>query len=403
MELRGFDTFEVTLGDEMRGERASLGKSLEDAERDLRIKARMITAIENCDLSGFPNQSVIAGYVRSYARYLGMNAEDCYQRFCEESGYQSPAALMSSSGDGSAFGSLNKPAVQSGVGAEIASSRFAAPPPQMRFQARFSLGALSSTLALIALIAGLFYGGYALLQDLQRIGIAPVPEAPAVVADAPEITVPDVDQRRFVRPTAADYEGGGALAAMQPRAELPNINNLRRDGPISAIDPNQAGVFARVDEAPPTIGEEDVAMGDDLDGVGTDGGSTNIITADAGATKPINQVAEGIVLHAVDSAWIRVRDASKATIWEGMLEAGQRYSLPERVEEPELRTGCPSNTFVFLDGVLYGPLGNGCNPKNISLVADSVRSTIPEAEAEDIERARAADVQQRAEVQLSGQ
>ena len=110
MELRGFDAFEVTLGDEMRGERASLGKSLEDAERDLRIKAHMIVAIENCDLSGFPNQSVIAGYVRSYARYLGMNAEDCYQRFCDESGYRSPAALMSSSGDGSAFGSLSKPA-----------------------------------------------------------------------------------------------------------------------------------------------------------------------------------------------------------------------------------------------------------------------------------------------------
>ncbi|MEM7060764.1 MAG: helix-turn-helix domain-containing protein [Pseudomonadota bacterium] len=405
MQLRGFDEFEVTLGDEMRGERASLGKSLEDAERDLRIKAHMITAIENCDLSGFPNQSVIAGYVRSYSRYLGMNAEDCYQRFCEESGYQSPAALMSTLGDGSGYGSLNKPAVTSGVGAGIANSRFAAPPPQMRFQARVSLGALSSTLALIALIAGLCYGGYALLQDLQRIGIAPVPEAPAVVADAPEFSEPAVDQRRFVRPTAEDYQGGGTLAALQPQAELPNINKLRRDGPISAIDPNKSSLFARIEEPPMPSSDQDIAMGDDLD-VEPIIDTVDIIAAETGsaiAEKPPADDIEGIVLHAVDTAWIRVRDASKATIWEGILEAGQRYTLPERVEEPEMRTGCPSNTFVFLDGILYGPMGSGCNPKNISLIADNVRSTIPEAEAEDIERARATEILQRAEAQLSRQ
>ena len=36
MELRGFDSYNISLGDEMRGERASLGKSLEQAEADLR-------------------------------------------------------------------------------------------------------------------------------------------------------------------------------------------------------------------------------------------------------------------------------------------------------------------------------------------------------------------------------
>ena len=54
MELRGFDSYDITLGDEMRGERASLGKSLADAEADLRVKAKVIVAIEDCDLSGFP-------------------------------------------------------------------------------------------------------------------------------------------------------------------------------------------------------------------------------------------------------------------------------------------------------------------------------------------------------------
>ena len=118
MELRGFDSYDITLGDEMRGERASLGKSLNDAEADLRVKAKVIDAIENCDLSGFPNQSVIAGYVRSYARYLGMDAEDCYRRFCHESGYESPSALQSTTGKISGGDGLTAGAVISGVGSD---------------------------------------------------------------------------------------------------------------------------------------------------------------------------------------------------------------------------------------------------------------------------------------------
>jgi cytoskeleton protein RodZ len=84
---RGFDMYEVTLGDQMRGERATLGKSLLDVQRDLRIKATCISAIENCDPSAFQTAAFIAGYVRSYARYLNMNPDECFVRFCEESGF----------------------------------------------------------------------------------------------------------------------------------------------------------------------------------------------------------------------------------------------------------------------------------------------------------------------------
>ena len=67
-ELRGFDAFELRLGDVMRGERATMGKSLLDVQRELRIKAAYIAAIENCDPQAFDTPGFIAGYVRSYAR-----------------------------------------------------------------------------------------------------------------------------------------------------------------------------------------------------------------------------------------------------------------------------------------------------------------------------------------------
>lgn len=69
----GFDDPDIRLGDLMRGERATLGKSLLDVQRELRIRASYVAAIENCDISAFDTPSFIAGYVRSYARYLGMD------------------------------------------------------------------------------------------------------------------------------------------------------------------------------------------------------------------------------------------------------------------------------------------------------------------------------------------
>ena len=65
VEPQGFDAFELRLGDIMRGERATLGKSLLDVQRELRIKASYIAAIENADPDAFDTPGFIAGYVRS--------------------------------------------------------------------------------------------------------------------------------------------------------------------------------------------------------------------------------------------------------------------------------------------------------------------------------------------------
>ena len=61
----GSGPYEYSLGDELRGERATLGKTLLDIQRDLRIKAAYIAAIEDAKPDVFPNPSFIAGYVLS--------------------------------------------------------------------------------------------------------------------------------------------------------------------------------------------------------------------------------------------------------------------------------------------------------------------------------------------------
>ena len=87
VEAKGFDAFDLRLGDLMRGERATLGKSLLDVQRELRIKASYIAAIENADPEAFDTPGFIAGYVRSYARYLNMDPDKAFAAFCAESGF----------------------------------------------------------------------------------------------------------------------------------------------------------------------------------------------------------------------------------------------------------------------------------------------------------------------------
>ena len=56
---KGFDDFELRLGDVLRGERATMGKSLLDVQRELKIKANYIAAIENADPTAFESQGFI--------------------------------------------------------------------------------------------------------------------------------------------------------------------------------------------------------------------------------------------------------------------------------------------------------------------------------------------------------
>ena len=61
-KVNGFDSYTLLLGEELRGERATLGKSLLQVQKDLKIKAAYISAIENCDLDDLKTAFKIVGY-----------------------------------------------------------------------------------------------------------------------------------------------------------------------------------------------------------------------------------------------------------------------------------------------------------------------------------------------------
>ena len=211
---KGFDDFDLRLGDLMRGERATLGKSLLDVQRELKIKATYIAAIENADVGAFETPGFIAGYVRSYARYLGMEPEHAFARFCTESGFAVAHGMSAAASTASMV--AQRARTQGVIGGDPFANPNASFVPRVESAfSRIEPGAVGSVTVLVALLVGLGYGGWSMLQEVQRVQLAPVNEAPAGVAPIPPIASPPsaMPSPRSARDTAGRELWRSARAA----------------------------------------------------------------------------------------------------------------------------------------------------------------------------------------------
>lgn len=382
-EPQGFDAFELRLGDIMRGERATLGKSLLDVQRELKIKAAYVAAIENADPSAFDTPGFIAGYVRSYARYLNMDAEWAFNKFCEESGFATAhgmaaeastiktqredraAALAASTGQRDPFAAPATPFVPSGDA----------------LLSRIEPGAIGSTLVLLALIGGIGYGGYSVMQEVQRVQFAPVEQTPTVISDlgglgdTPTDVIADNTATTFETPTTEALD-----RLYRPQAlDVPVM--VARDGPISTLDPSSIGTFA---PSQPDFGSIDVASVE----------TPTLIEADNLADfigVSTVQVVDGpqpeVILFAAAPTWVRVRASDNSVLFEKVLETGEEYAIPVTEETPVLRAGNSGSLYFKVNGEVVGPAGQGTSTvKNVVLASADLNAVYtPVSEETDSE------------------
>jgi len=360
------DVRDMRLGDLMRGERATLGKSLLDVERELKIKAAHIAAIENADLSVFATRGFVAGYVRSYARYLGMDPEWTFRRFSEEAGFHGvhgDSALQAKKAKRS-FADAPRLVSPNDV---MSNTRVSFAPEPERFLSRLDPGALGSALVLMVLVGGIGYGAWSVLTEIQRVQFVPVEEEPEMItnidpveaagirtlagADLPDATtprLPTVDPiDRLYRPQALD------TPVLTPR-----------DGAIASLDPDRVGAFS----GPRGITQaQSEAEGFEL------AGDVQVTQDPAG---------DEVVLFAVRPSWIRVSSASGTVLFEGTLDSGDSYILPEGADLPTLRAGNSGSLYFAVNGVTLGPAGPGASiARNVVLTADALSENYVMADA----------------------
>ena len=345
-----FDDFELRLGDIMRGERATMGKSLLDVQRELRIKANYIAAIENADADAFDTPGFIAGYVRSYARYLGMDPERAFAAFCAESGFTTASASV---GRDSELATQKKPQPRVGRDPMFEGPTPFAPGSESLF-ARIEPGAIGSLLVLVALVGALGFGGWTVLNQVQQVQLVPVENTPDVLADldpltqaqsglsaqidtdSPQMTATSDSFDRLYRPQALD---------------VPVL--VARDAPISTLRPDELGVFAQTATAPALF--------------------------DAPReTAP----AQGVSVLAARPAWVRIMDGAGETLFSGILDAGESFKVPasQHAQGASIRVGESGAIYYLVDGQTLGPTGpRGAITENFSLAAADLVAALPPA------------------------
>lgn len=370
----GFDAYDLRLGDVMRGERATLGKSLLDVQRELKIKASFVAAIENSDPDAFDSPSFIAGYVRSYARYLGLDPEWAFQEFCKESDYQT-AHGMSSEASSPAKAAAKAATLERRDPLSDPNAAFV--PQREAMFAHIEPGAIGSVLVLVALIGGIGYGGWSVLQEVQRVQFAPVEQSPGVTSVVDPLAASDdvvaaVEQSSgFVAPTPDALD-----RLYRPQAlDVPVM--VARDGPIAALNPQSFG----------TLAPDDNLNGADLRrvmaGMETPDLSTDTsLTTDPTLIKVVEDGVPEVSIFAVKSAWVRVSSVDGTVIFESVMEAGDKYVLPKTEEPSTLRTGNAGGVYFAVNGKTYGPAGAGA----------SIASKVALGEADIMEKYQLADL-----------
>lgn len=389
VELKGFDDFELSLGDMMRGERATMGKSLLDVQRELRIKAAYIAAIENSDPSAFDTPGFIAGYVRSYARYLNMDPDKTFGVFCEESGF-SVAHGMSAQAS-----RAKKPIGDLSVAGAASSDPFIAPntpfiPEKESIFASVEPRAIGSLVVLLALVGGIGYGAMAVLREVQQVQFAPVEQSPSVLTD--------LDPLDRVAVAQTDQTGTAPSADALDRLYRPQALDVpvlvARDAPIATLDPKRVGALPSpaLPEGSLTLSElkgppgTDVAVRQAALLSGTVGGPENDANVLLNVPKVLEDPKPALKLVAVRETWVRVRSADGTTIHETTMQPGDSWESPLTEEPPTLRTGNSGGLYFEMAGKFYGPVGpNGAITSNLPLAIASLQETYLPVEVESDE------------------
>ncbi|WP_158963672.1 helix-turn-helix domain-containing protein [Chachezhania sediminis] len=368
---KGFDDYDFRIGDVMRGERATRGKSLLDVQRELRIKATYIAAVENADPSAFDTPGFIAGYVRSYARYLDLDPDYAFQQFCKESGFSvshgmSERASSAKAGlqdgisrqgtmrkDRDPFGDPDKPFAGLGGGRS-----------QMRDHIDFR--AIGSSVVLLTLIGGLVFGGWTLLRQVQQVQLAPLDQAPVVLTDLDPLN------------GAIDRAGAQAMAGRDRAVDEEKLSRIyrpqaldvpvlvSRDAPIASLDPNAVGTF-RGSGLPPVASTS--SMFDPAKVARTEDGLPPPVTQ----PQVVEAAPEGLRIVAVRDAWMRITAPDGSVLFSATLKRGDHFDLPPFEGTPKLRTGASDGAYFEIAGTLYGPVGNGTVVSDVNLTVADVQ------------------------------
>ena len=365
------DTAEI--GANLREARLALGHDLVDVADELRIRHVYLQAIEEGRLDVLPGPAYVAGFLRVYGDYLGLDGREIVNRY----------------------------RTAGGAGADGTDLRLLSPIEEGRLPTR-------PILVLAALLAAGAYGAWYYMADNDGEPVeivAALPDRLAAPTDGPvAVATPDPSQAEEAASEALEPADGGGEETVS--AETPSAGvDVPADAAVTA--PTGQQVQDTASPAPDiSPGEaQDTAAADRRTRTLTETAAVPAAPAPAGVDVPPDVAAPApaetdpsrllapaspeagdggaeqrseappavrVVLRASADSWIEIGTDGAAPIYSGVLRRGQSYQVPAR-PGLTLRTGNAGGFDVMVDGQAIPRLGpRGAVRRGIVLDADGL-------------------------------
>lgn len=335
-DMTAFETpLRARVGETLRAERERRGWTLADVAKHLKIRRVQLEAIETSNFNELPRGAYAAGFVRSYAELLDLDAAALSRRFKEEAaGIDVPAELSFPT-------PINESRLPGGV-----------------------LVALSLLLA-VGAYGTWYYVTAADRAPVPRVTAVPETLAARVPAPAPVPSAAEA-QARVLPPAAPVVPAPQAEPA--PVAPPPVVTAPAAPAPlapspqIAAVPPVAAPIApAPVAPAAPVTGSAPVS--------------------EPGSPRVFGEASEGrIVIRATGDSWTQVRDANGNVVFSRILRAGETYNVPDR-PGLTMSTGNAGALDVRVDGAAAPALGRpGMVERGIALDPEKLASGTAKSE-----------------------
>ena len=386
MSLANSDVTETYegVGAILMNARTALGLDIDRVSNDLRIRRAYIQAIETGNFDSLPGQAYTQGFVRSYAGYLKLDADEILETLRDETrARREPDELV-----------------------------FPIPVPESRLPGL-------RVLAISLLVAGTVYVGWSLSNReqglIERIPLVPeqfLPRKPvenAPVAAKPGEAGPTVSGPSISGPTISgpaivesdvkpQTAPAPSAAPAQPRLE-PLSPNLTYTPPV----PENAGPVALgALPAQPKLVSPKPAQSGQTNGESAGGSPIpGSVTTTAPAASAPASTAKGHVYGAAEpgrvvfkltgDSWIRVDEPDGNTLFRRFLRAGEVYNAPDRTDLT-FSVGNAGAIEVAVDGESAPALGgSGELRQKLPLDADALKRGIPKSARPGVKKAKKAD------------
>lgn len=303
----------LAVGQELQAARVRLGWDLPAVAKTLRIKQVYLEAIEAGQTEGLIAAAYAIGFIRSYAKMLGLPADALCRRFRAEVGEASFAPEMA----------LPTPLRERGT----------------------PVGAVALVVGLLAVIG--YVGWYQVSANHpgQVASVPPVPERLAPLADpAPSVAV------AAKLADAAAVQPGGVPAAAAPQAMADAVNGAAQSA---------AALVADAQKVTPAEASATSAA----------------VLPVQSAPAPAAGAPGRITLHANADSWVQVHDAAGNLLLSRILRAGESWQVPASPAPLYMTTGNAGGTEVLVDGQPTASLGaQGAVRRDLLLDPDQVKA-----------------------------